>query len=91
MFSSPISTGAAAGIKTVLHGGANSPYGQHFSFAMPESPMAEYWLGTDPGIPLQEVCPVPGMPMPENGFVVPSDAPGFGLEIDESWISPRPR
>lgn len=78
--------GEAAGLTTIPHGGANSPFGQHFSFAMPESPMAEYWLGTDPGIPLEEVKPWPGMAMPENGYVVPSDEPGFGLGINEDWI-----
>jgi L-rhamnonate dehydratase len=78
--------GEAAGLTTIPHGGANSPFGQHFSFAMPESPMAEYWLGTDPGIPLEEVKPWPGMAMPENGYVIPSDEPGFGLGINEDWI-----
>jgi L-rhamnonate dehydratase len=80
--------GEAAGLPTIPHGGANSPYGQHFALAMPESPMAEYWLGTDPGIPLDELCPIPGMAMPVKGFVTPSDAPGFGLEIREEWIEP---
>lgn len=80
--------GEAAGLPTIPHGGANSPYGQHFALAMPESPMAEYWLGTDPGIPLDELCPIPGMAMPVDGFVTPSDAPGFGLEIREEWIEP---
>ena len=78
----------AAGIITVPHGGANSPFGQHFAMAMPESPMAEYWLGSDPGIPLDEVRPIPGMAMPVDGYVTPSDAPGFGLEIEEDWIEP---
>lgn len=80
--------GEAAGLPTIPHGGANSPYGQHFALAMPESPMAEYWLGTDPGIPLDEVRPIPGMAMPVNGAVTPSDAPGFGLEIPAGWIEP---
>jgi L-rhamnonate dehydratase len=78
----------AAGIPTIPHGGANSPFGQHFALAMPESPLAEYWLGTDPGIPLEEVRPIPGMAMPQDGYLVPSDAPGFGMEIDPAWIGP---
>ena len=80
--------GEAAGLITVPHGGANTPFGQHFAMAMPESPIAEYWLGTDPGIPLEEVRPIPGMAMPRDGYVTPPDAPGFGLEIMESWIEP---
>ena len=55
---------------------------------MPESPMAEYWMGSDPGIPLDEVCPIPGMPMPKDGYVAPSDAPGFGMQIRQEWIEP---
>ncbi len=78
----------AAGIITIPHGGANTPFGQHFAIAMPESPMAEYWMGSDPGVPLDEVRPIPGMSMPKDGSVVPSDVPGFGLEIDEQWVRP---
>ena len=78
----------AAGIPTIPHTGAGNPFGQHFALAMPESPMAEYWMGSDPGVPLAEVCPVPGMAMPKDGYVVPSDAPGFGMEIKAEWIVP---
>ena len=78
----------AAGIPTIPHAGANSPFGQHFAMAAPESPMAEFWLGTDPGIPLAEVRPLPGMAMPKDGVVRPSDAPGFGLGVGEESIEP---
>ena len=78
----------AAGIPTILHGGCNSPFGQHFSLAMPESPFAEYWLGTDPGIPLEELRPIPGMAMPADGQLTPNDAPGFGMDIKADWIRP---
>ncbi len=78
----------SAGLITVPHTGAGTPWGQHFAIAMPESPMAEYWMGSDPGIPLDEVCPIPGMPMPKDGYVVPSDAPRFGMEIRQEWIGP---
>jgi L-rhamnonate dehydratase len=78
----------AAGIATIPHTGAGNPFGQHFALAMPESPMAEYWMGSDPGVPLQEVCPIPGMAMPRDGYVVPSDAPGFGMDIKPAWITP---
>ncbi|MBT5872645.1 MAG: hypothetical protein HOH43_04435 [Candidatus Latescibacteria bacterium] len=81
--------GEAAGLISVPHGGANSPFGQHFALALPESPVAEYWLGTDPGIPLEELRHIPGMATPIDGYVTPSDAPGFGLGIEEDWISPR--
>ncbi len=81
--------GEAAGLITIPHTGAGTPWGQHFAVSMPESPMAEFWMGSDPGVPLEQVCPIPGMPVPEDGYVTASDAPGFGMEIAEEWITPR--
>lgn len=78
----------AAGIKTVLHGGAKSPEGMHFSYAFPEVPMAEFHCSSPVGIPLEEVPGIPGLPVPKDGYVVPSDAPGFGMELREEWITP---
>ncbi len=80
--------GEAAGLITIPHTGAGTPWGQHFAVSMPESPMAEFWMGSDPGVPLEQVCPIPGMPVPEDGYVTASDAPGFGMEIAEEWIVP---
>ena len=79
--------GEMAGIATILHGGAGTPFGQHFSIAATESPMAEFWLGTDPGIPLEDTVRIPGTPVPVNGQVVPSSAPGFGMEFENSDIT----
>ena len=79
--------GEAAGIATIPHGGANNPFGQHFAMAATESPMAEYWLGTDPGVPLEDTVRIPGTPTPINGKIVPSSEPGFGMEIELSDIS----
>lgn len=78
----------SAGIATVPHGGGNTPWGQHFAMAAPESSMAEYWLGSPPGVPLEESPRIPGMSLPKNGFVKPSDASGFGMQIPEEWIRP---
>ncbi|MBS13071.1 MAG: hypothetical protein CME19_15865 [Gemmatimonadetes bacterium] len=80
--------GEATGIQTIPHGGANTPFGQHFAMAMPESLLAEFWLGSDPGIPLEEANCLPGMAVPKDGKLIPSDAPGFGLGIEEDWIKP---
>jgi len=80
--------GEAAGLQMILHGGANTPFGQHFSMAMPECLTAEFWLGSDPGIPLEEAARYPGVATPKDGKLVPSDAPGFGLEILPEWIAP---
>jgi L-rhamnonate dehydratase len=80
--------GEAAGVITIPHDAVATPWGQHFAIALPESPMAEFWMGSDPGIPLEEVSPIPGVPVPKDGYVTPSDAPGFGMEIKEEWIRP---
>ena len=80
--------GEAAGIATMPHSGADAPFGQHFSIAMPECPMAEFWLASDPGVPLAEYVRIPGTPMPVDGKLKPSDAPGFGLEIRPQDLAP---
>lgn len=69
----------AAGIAVIPHAGMNTPYGQHFGLAMPCSPMGEFFLGTPPGVPLAEMRLFPGMATPQDGWLTPSDAPGFGL------------
>ena len=79
--------GEAAGMATIPHGGAMTPFGQHFAMAATESPMAEFWLGTDPGVPLEEGVQIPGTPIPVNGQITPSSAPGFGMEFEPSDIS----
>ena len=78
----------AAGISVMLHGGARNGYGQHFSYAMPSVPWLEYFVGSAPGVPLAESVRLPGTAIPQDGYLVPSDAPGFGLEVQESWLEP---
>lgn len=71
----------AAGVAVVPHAGMNTPYGQHFGFAVPGAPIGEHFLGTPPGVPLAETRLFPGMAVPVEGRLVPSDAPGFGLGV----------
>ncbi|MFP3896694.1 MAG: mandelate racemase/muconate lactonizing enzyme family protein [Anaerolineales bacterium] len=78
----------AAGIKTSPHGGCNSPFGQHFCHALPEVTYGEFHLSTPVGVPLEEMGRIPGMAVPQGGYLTPSDAPGFGMEIAEEWITP---
>ena len=54
---------------------------------MPEVPLSEWFLDTDVGKPIGGKL-LPGIPVPKDGRVVPSDAPGFGLEIPDEWIVP---
>jgi len=78
----------AAGIKTCPHGGAGSAFGQHYIYAFPEMLFGEIGVTAPPGVPLEEMNRIPGLPVPKDGYVVPSDAPGFGMAIDAEWIRP---
>ena len=79
----------AHGLRTILHGGGGTPYGQHFTYAMPSMPWAECYIGTDPGVPLAESGRLPGLALPDSqGRLKPSDSPGFGIQIQEEWLSP---
>ena len=42
-----------------------------------------------PGVPLKERVSLPGIPVIENGYLVPSDAPGFGFEFTQAWLEER--
>ena len=76
----------AAGIAVIPHAGMNTPYGQHVCYAMPNIPWGECFVGSPPGVPLEEAAKVTGMSVPKNGYLIPSDAPGFGIEIKKEWI-----
>ena len=78
----------ANGISVITHAGMNYPYGQHLAFAMPAITWGERSEGVSPpGVPLEEMVKLPGTPVIQDGYLVPSDAPGFGLEIDQAWIN----
>ena len=81
----------SAGLIVCLHGGGNDPYGQHLSYAMPNTPWAEYFIASPPGVPLDEVKQVPGTSVPSDGTLRPSEEPGFGLGIEEEWLIPFDR
>lgn len=78
----------AAGKQVILHLGANTVFGQHFSYAMAGVPWLEYFVDTPPGVPLAEAVSVPGQVVARDGWLVPSDGPGFGHEIPEDWLEP---
>ncbi|TCC51482.1 hypothetical protein E0H73_40900 [Kribbella pittospori] len=77
-----------ASVKVMPHGAMNTPYGQHFVYALPECDLGEFHLSSPVGVPLEEVVPIPGMAVPRDGYIVPSDAPGFGIEIPEAALVP---
>jgi L-rhamnonate dehydratase len=79
---------AAAGISVTLHGGGSTVFGQHYSIATPSVPWLECFVAVPPGVPLEEGWRFPGLAIPRDGWLEPNDAPGFGMEIPESWIRP---
>jgi L-rhamnonate dehydratase len=76
----------AAGIEVILHAGMNTPYGQHFTAATTNATWGEFFVGGGPGVPLAEVTNYPGIAVPLNGRLTPSDAPGFGIELTMAEI-----
>jgi L-rhamnonate dehydratase len=78
----------SAGIDVILHGGGGSVFGQHASYGLTGISMIECSgpVITPIGVPLEEKDRFPGTPVPINGTIIPSDAPGFGLEIKKEWF-----
>ena len=73
----------AAGISVIPHCGGNVAEGQHLALAMPSMPWAEFGPGA-PDVPLVESFRrIPGTVVPESGCLVPSNAPGLGLDISK--------
>lgn len=80
----------AHGLTVIAHAGMNYPWGQHLSYAMPAIPWGERSEGVaPPGVPLEELVALPGTPAIKDGYLVPSDAPGFGLEFDLDWLESK--
>jgi L-rhamnonate dehydratase len=77
----------AAGIGLAMHGGVNDAYGQHVCYALPANVWGEIYVASAPGVPLEEGWrPTPGMALPKSGWLVPSDAPGFGIEMTQDEL-----
>ncbi len=80
----------AHGMTVICHAGMNYPYGQHLSFAMPAIQWGERSEGVSPpGVPLEEMVVLPGTPVIKDSYVVPSDAPGFGIEVTLDWLESK--
>lgn len=77
----------AHGVTVIPHASMNYPYGQHLAYAMTAVPWGERSEGVSPpGVPLEEMVVLPGTPVIKDGYLTPSDAPGFGLEITKDWL-----
>lgn len=80
---------AAHDIPVMLHAGMNTPFGQHFTRSHANAPMGECFIGSAPGIPLEDAAGWPGLPVPRDGRLTSSDAPGFGHEMTLMDIEAR--
>ena len=79
---------ASAGIEVCLHGGGRDPYGQHLCWATSNMPWCEYYIGSDPGVPLEEVSQ-PGALIPRDSYLeFQAKGPGFDLGIEADWLVP---
>jgi len=77
----------AFGLSVITHGGMNFPYGQHLAYATPSIPWGERSEGVAaPGVPLEEMTFLPGTAVIKDGYLIPSDAPGFGIDVDIAWL-----
>ena len=49
--------------------------------------VATFAPGTEPrGVPLEDMVNLPGTAVIKDGYLVPGDAPGFGIEVDLAWL-----
>ncbi len=72
----------SAGIEIALHAGCNDAYGQHLCYALPGNRWGEYFIESAAGENIMNgYRNTPGMALPKNGKLIPSDAPGFGIEV----------
>ncbi len=77
---------------TLLVPHASSVFGYHFLMASPNLPFGEFVLVSDDGA---SVVPLYGSlfenePLPKQGKITLSEAPGFGVELDRSRALTRP-
>lgn len=78
---------AAAGVELAVHGGCNDSYGQHLCHGLPGNRWAEMFLGCGPGESLMGAWrSTPGMALPTDGWLVPNDAPGFGIDLTRDQL-----
>ena len=70
-----------------MHGGCNDSYGQHLCHGLPGNRWAEMFVGCGPGESLMGAWrSTPGMALPTDGWLVPNDAPGFGIDLSRDQL-----
>jgi L-rhamnonate dehydratase len=75
------------GVETSIHCGANDAFGQHLAYGLTANTWAEMYIGSEPGASLMDSYrATPGMALPIDGHIRPTDAPGFGIELTRTDI-----
>lgn len=80
---------SAWGLDVIPHAGGLQPWAVHFIAAQVNCPLAEWVVIGNPGEadPVRSLYPyLRGVPLPEQGFIRPADAPGIGVEADPAWL-----
>jgi L-rhamnonate dehydratase len=78
---------AASGLELAVHGACNDSYGQHLSHGLPVNRWAEMFVGCGPGESLMAAWrSTPGMALPDDGWLVPNNAPGFGIDLTRDQL-----
>ncbi len=80
---------SAWGLEVIPHAGGLQPWALHFIASQVNCPWAECVVIGNPGeeSPIRSLYPYfHGVPVPEKGYIRPSDQPGIGHEMDPQWL-----
>jgi hypothetical protein len=53
---------------------------------MPNTPWAEFFISSPPGVPLEEAHP--NNPTPKESHIKPNPGAGFGIPLKDEWFHP---
>jgi|GEM_PF-5341781 len=56
------------------------------TYAMPNTPWAEFFISSPPGVPLEEAHP--NNPTPKDSHIKPNPGAGFGIPLKDEWFHP---
>jgi L-rhamnonate dehydratase len=80
---------SAWGLDVIPHGGGLHPWGVHFMTSQVNCPLAEWVVVGNEGEdnPIRPLFPyLEGAPLPENGRIKPTEAPGIGVTVRDGWL-----
>lgn len=80
---------SAWGLDVIPHGGGLHPWGVHFIMSEVACPLAEWVVIGNQGEanPIRPLYPyLDGAPVPVDGTIRPSNAPGIGVTVNPDWL-----